>query len=219
MSQNPTFHERIDNSPNWLNYKHNVVKYIRALRDNVGKVFPRSSLASDSLKYLNLVDKPLGKTKGDSDAIVETLRRLYDQIDEFKTDVRGFFAIFGQEFGWSAAERKGINPYRDVGKCRTALDQYARYLTGTDSSLAQHGSYTRHHYETNYPIKPARGSSVLEISNDWEKMRTLVNDGKVWRVLFDESTDFHIDGWIEQYGELSLSAIWAVSGAKFGRNL
>ena len=176
MSQNPTFQEWIDNSPNRSNDKYDLVKYIRALRDNVGKVFPRGSLASDSLKYLDLVDKPLGKIKVDSDAMVGTLRRLYDQIDEFKTDVRGFFAMFGQEFGWTAAERKGFNPYRYVGKCRTALDQYARYLMGTDSSLAQHAAYTRHHYETNYQIKPARGSSVLELPNDWEKMRTLVND-------------------------------------------
>ena len=176
MTQNPNFQDWIDSSSNTSPDKYDLVKYMRALRDNVATVLPSGSAASNSLEYLDLMDKPLNQVGIDSDVMVTALRHLYDEIDVLKDDVPGFFAMFGEEFGWSVSEQKGFDPYYYIGKCRTALDQYARFLMGVDSSLAKHAAYTRHHYETNYQIKPPPNSNVLELPNDWEKMRTLVND-------------------------------------------
>lgn len=176
MTNNPIFSEWIANSRNHREDKDCLVKYIRGLKDNVGRVIPAGTLATDSKVYLDLMDEPLDSTRYNHDHMVETLRHLYDYIDDFKSNVSKFFDMFTEELGLANTERKGFDPYRYIGKCRTALDQYARYLMGIGSNLAKHAAYTRDYYENNYTIKPIDGLSLLVLRNDWDKMRTMVND-------------------------------------------
>lgn len=178
MTNNPTFSEWIagkDHKP-FGKGKYHSEKYIRALRDNVEIVFPGDLDAKNCKRYLDLLEERLDLERYDVDDMVEKLTGIYRLINVLKADTRKFLLMFGQEFGWSQEISSTFDPIESVGDCRTALDRYARYLMGVASKLVQHAAYTRDYYENNYTIKPRDGSRLLILRNDWDKMKTMVND-------------------------------------------
>lgn len=86
-----------------------------------------------------------------------TFRKLSNNLEELKSEAR-YTLVFGVGFGRPYKkydEAKKTN--HRVGDCKAALVQFARFLSGVESSLAQHAALTRDHYEAKCQHQPKQG--------------------------------------------------------------
>lgn len=122
------------------------------------------------------VDTPDGEIEIDIEKMVRLFRTLSSNQDELKSEER-YTMVFGAGFCRPYEEHdEAKRTYYHVGYCKTALDQFAKFLRGIESSLAQHVAETRHNYEPKYQLQPKLGTDTLVLPNDWKKMKTLIND-------------------------------------------
>lgn len=163
----------------WLNESPEPDKvlnldYIRRLYQKIDAVYDYKSVPKLK-EFLSKVDTQFGMIDINEDLMVSMFRTFSSNLDELKSEDR-YSKMFGDDFGRPYNVSKFRVIELRVGDCKTALDQYARFLRGVDSSLAQHAALTRHHYETNYQIQPEEGTNELELPNDWKEMKALIND-------------------------------------------
>ena len=175
MNPSMTFQDWLIESPNNEPDKILNLQYIEKLHQNIGIAFDYQNVPSWK-EFLSNVCIPYGEIEIDVEKMVGLFRALSINLDELKS-VERYTMVFGAGFGRPYEKHdEAKKTYYRVGDCKTALDQFARFLRGVESSLAQHAALTRHHYETKYQLQPKQGTDTLVLPNDWKEMKTLIND-------------------------------------------
>ncbi len=146
VDQDMTFKDWLNESPNNEPDKEWMLAYIEKMHDNVDKAFVCDDVL-DWKRYLGWVSSPFGEIQIEIRPMILSLRLLLESLNALKTDRQKYLKLFGPRFGrdYDAAYDR-IFQLR-VGAGKTALDQYARFLRGTDSSLARQADYFRNYYE------------------------------------------------------------------------
>lgn len=176
MTLGITFREWLDESNNNEDDKNYYVEYIKRLGDNIETAFPKDRAVSEWRKLLGLVHERLGETEVDEDYVFRKLYYLSRKIDDFKRDEAWYFAVFGKNFGRRNKHTRKISVYYSVGDCKTALDQYTRYLRRVPGELARHADRVRDHYDKHLEQAKADRKNPLTLENEWKIMKNLAED-------------------------------------------
>ena len=187
MNSSMTFQDWLLESPNDEPDKILNLQYIEKLHQNIGIAFDYQNVPAWK-DFLSNVDTPYGEIEIDTEKMVGLFRTLSNNLDELKSEER-YTKVFGAGFGRPYEKHdEAKKTYFRVGDCKTALDQFARFLRGVESSLAQHAALTRHHYETKYQLQPKLGTDTLVLPNDWKEMKTLINDYQSMQTAMNKDT-------------------------------
>ncbi len=175
MNPKMTFQDWLNESPNNEPDKGWHLQYIQKLRDNIELAYDYFNVP-DWKGYLGWVDSPYEKIEIDKIYMVRSLRALSRNLDDLKRDHDKYSTIFGKGFGkqYDTTYKKTME--RRVGDCKTALDQYARFLRGVDSKLARHADYVRHHYEPKIIAAKESGVNPLILENEAVAIHNLITD-------------------------------------------
>lgn len=175
MNPKMTFQDWLNESPNNEPDKGWHLQYIQKLRDNIELAYDYVNVP-DWKGYLSWVDSPYEKIEIDKKYMVRSLRTLSRNLDDLKRDHDKYSTIFGKGFGkqYDTTYKKTME--RRVGNCKTALDQYARFLRGVDSKLARHADYVRYHYEPKIIAAKESGVNPLILENEAVAIHNLITD-------------------------------------------
>lgn len=175
MNPKMTFQDWLNESPNNEPDKGWHLQYIQKLRDNIELAYDYVNVP-DWKGYLSWVDYPYETIEIDKMYMVRSLRTLSRNLDDLKQDHDKYSTIFGEGFGkpYDTTYKKTME--RRVGDCKTALDQYARFLRGVDSKLARHADYVRHHYEPKIIEAKDAGVNPLILENEAVAIHNLITD-------------------------------------------
>ena len=175
MNPKMTFQDWLNESPNNEPDKGWHLQYIQKLRDNIELAYDYVNVP-DWKGYLSWVDSPYEKIEIDKKYMVRSLRTLSRNLDDLKRDHDKYSTIFGKGFGrqYDTTYKKTME--RRVGDCKTALDQYARFLRGVDSKLARHSDYVRQHYEPKIIAAKESGVNPLILENEAVAIHNLITD-------------------------------------------
>lgn len=176
MTLGKTFREWLDESNNNEDDKDLYVEYIKRLGENLETGFPGNRTIPDWKKLLSLVYERLGETEVDENYVFLKLHYLSSVVDDFKKDEPKYFAVFGDNFGRRSKQTRKISVYHSVGDCKTALDQYTRYLRRVPGELARHADRVRDHYDKHLEQAKAAKKNPLTLDNEWKVMKNLAED-------------------------------------------
>lgn len=175
MNSNMTFQDWLARSPNNEHDKVWNLQYVQKLHENIELAYDYINVPNWK-KYLSWVDSPFERISVDELQMVRSLRALSRNLDDLKKDHDKYSILFGEGFGkdYDTTYKKTME--KRVGDCKTALDQYARFLRGVDSSLARHADYVRNHYEPQIVAAKEAGVNPLILENDAVKIHNLITD-------------------------------------------
>ena len=175
MNPKMTYQEWLNESPNNEPDKVWNLQYVEKLRDNIEVAYDYVNVP-DWKGFLSWVDSPFEKIRIDELYMVRSLRTLSRNLDDLKKDHDKYSTLFGEGFGkqYDTTHKKTME--LRVGDCKTALDQYARFLRGVDSRLARHADYVRHHYEPKIIEAREAGVNPLILENEAVAIHNLITD-------------------------------------------
>lgn len=175
MDTKMTFQDWLNESPNNKPDKGWNLQYIQKLNENLESSCDNVNV-SLWMTFLRWVDSPFGDFRIEESSMVSALRILSLKLNDLKTDHPKYFALFGEDFGreYNTTYKKAMD--KRVGDCKTALDQYARFLRGVDSRLARHADYVRYHYEPEIIAAKAAGTNPLMLENIAKEIHNLIDD-------------------------------------------
>ena len=175
VNSNMTFQDWLARSPNNEHDKVWNLQYVQKLHENIELAYDYINVPNWK-KYLSWVDSPFERISVDELQMVRSLRALSRNLDDLKKDHDKYSILFGEGFGkdYDTTYKKTME--KRVGDCKTALDQYARFLRGVDSSLARHADYVRNHYEPQIVAAKEAGVNPLILENDAVKIHNLITD-------------------------------------------
>ena len=172
MNPNTTFRKWLDASKNNGQDKRWNLLYIQKLNENIG-VLPNVINALEWKQFLKWVDTPYGKIELEEAQIIGSLRNLCGVLDLLISDQDRYFELFGDSIAGRYKTMAQDSIGHSIGDCKTALDQYARFLHGSDSKCAQHASYVRYFYEPQIIAAKEQGKDKLVLEYKPEEMLTL----------------------------------------------
>lgn len=151
------------------------LQYVQKLHKNIEHAYDYINVP-DWKKYLSWVDSPFESISVNELQMVRSLRSLSRNLDDLKKNHDKYSILFGVGFGkdYDTTYKKTME--KRVGDCKTALDQYARFLRGVDNSLARHADYVRNHYEPQIVAAKEAGVNPLILENDAVKIHNLITD-------------------------------------------
>lgn len=172
MNPNTTFRKWLDASKNNGPDKRWNLLYIQKLNENINAL-PNVINVPEWKQYLKWVDTPYGKIELEEAQIIGSLRNLCGVLDLLISDQDRYFALFGDSIADRYKTMAQDSIVHSIGDCKTALDQYARFLLGLDSKCAQHASYVRCFYEPQIIAAKEKGKDKLVLKYKPEEMLML----------------------------------------------
>ena len=175
MAREFTFQNWLNESINYGFAKETFAKYIRALNKNLKIVYPEYDDLHRALSLLGLVDEPLDSSSVEEEKVVICFQMLRDLVENLKTKPSDFIALFGDEFSLSRSKIYRRTIEKRVYRCKTAFDQYARFLRGVSPEFAMQANYIRNHFRPHIRAAKSKKEKVLTLNYEHNRLKNLID--------------------------------------------